>query len=360
MDTRGHGTDPLHLAGLELTSIVKGYCGLPVIRDLSLAIPKGEMFCLLGPSGCGKSTVLKIVAGLLEADEGRVFLAGRDITHVPPQRRGVALVFQNYALFPHLSVFENVAYGLRRRGVSGYSLSRQVDQMLEFVRLADYGRRRVHELSGGEQQRVALARALVIQPQVLLLDEPLSNLDARLRTEIRREIRRVQRELALTAVYVTHDQEEAMSLADRIGVMNNGRIEQIGSPKEIYEDPATRFVADFIGRTNFFEGVIENGNLFAMGRRMAAPVSGWPHGIRVTCAVRQERIRMGNQGNGSATAVVHEAVYFGSVVRYQLIIDGTCGSQELTAEVPVSQAVFQVGDTVGLEIRPEDIRVIAQ
>ncbi len=222
---------------LEIRSPCKSYGGPPVLKDLSFTVLKGQLCCLLGPSGCGKTTVLKIIDGLLSPDRGSVWLGGREITDLPPGKRNLGMVFQNYALFPHLDAFENVAYGLRRRRVAKRELHSRVHEVLQMVRLSGYGQRRVHELSGGQQQRVALARALVIEPRLLLLDEPLSNLDARLRIDMRREIVRIQKILNLTAIYVTHDQEEAVSIADRIVVINQDAVEQAGTPRDIYERP---------------------------------------------------------------------------------------------------------------------------
>lgn len=357
MDKKSNGSDTVNLAGLDLISLSKSYGKQKVVRDFSLSFIKGELFCLLGPSGCGKTTILKIVAGLLEHDGGKVILEGQDITNLPPQKRNVGLVFQNYALFPNMNVFENVAYGLRRRGISGDELKRRVDETLSFLHLGDYGNRRVHEISGGEQQRVALARALVIRPRLLLLDEPLSNLDARLRADIRKEIRRIQRELGLTSVYVTHDQEEAMSLSDRIGVMNDGHLEQVGTPQEIYEKPATQFVADFIGHCNFLDGEIDDGSLVLLERRFSIQDRSPIHGKNVKCAIRPERVRLGVKRKTSLEGKVQEAIYYGSIVRYQLALIGLKNPAELTAEAPVSQSVFQVGDIVSIEIMPEDIRL---
>jgi putative spermidine/putrescine transport system ATP-binding protein len=360
MDTKSSGTNTVNLAGLELISITKSYGKQRVVHDFSLSFVKGELFCLLGPSGCGKTTLLKIVAGLLENDEGKIFIEGQDITGLPPQKRNVSLVFQNYALFPNMNVFENVAYGLRRRGVSGDELKRRVEEILDFVHLGDYSQRRVHEISGGEQQRIALARALVVRPRLLLLDEPLSNLDARLRSDIRKEIRRIQRELGLTTVYVTHDQEEALSLSDRIGVMNNGHLEQIGSPQVIYENPSTGFVADFIGRCNFIEGKINNGNLSLLGKQFHIQERELPEGTKVTCAIRPERVNLKALADSVLRARILEAVYFGSVVRYQLTLEGWRNTVELVAELPVSQAVFRIGDSAGIEIKAEDIRLFPE
>jgi ABC-type Fe3+/spermidine/putrescine transport system ATPase subunit len=360
MDTQSNGSDTLNLAGLHLISLSKSYGMQKVVRDLSLSIIKGELFCLLGPSGCGKTTILKIIAGLLEHDGGKVILEGQDITNLSPQKRNVGLVFQNYALFPNMNVFENVAYGLRRQHISGNDLKRRVEETLSFVHLAGYGNRRVHEISGGEQQRIALARALVIRPRLLLLDEPLSNLDARLRADIRKEIRRIQRELGLTTVYVTHDQEEAMSLSDRIGVMNSGHLEQIGSPQEIYEHPSSEFVSDFIGRCNFIKGVVNNGNLSLLEKQYHIQERGLPDGEKVTWTVRPERVQLKASIDSDLKGKIQEAIYSGSVVRYQLILEGGGNPVELIAEVPVTQAIFRIGDSAGIEIRPEDIRIFTK
>ena len=224
------------------------------VREVSLAVGDGELLTLLGPSGCGKSTTLRMIAGFEEPDEGTILIGGRDVTHVLPNRRGIGFVFQNYALFPHLSVFENVAYGLRVQGRDEASIRRAVGEVLELVGLAQYARQQPHQLSGGEQQRVALARAVVFEPQVLLFDEPLSNLDAKLRVEMREQIRELQKRIGITTIYVTHDQEEAMAISDRIAVMDRGSIVQEGTAQALYYRPATEFVARFIGRTNLLTG----------------------------------------------------------------------------------------------------------
>lgn len=343
------------LIDLALQRVSKRFGDLAVLRDMSLEVFKGELCCLLGPSGCGKTTTLKIIAGFLEAEAGTVHLAGQDITARPPQQRNVGLVFQNYALFPHLDVFDNVAYGLRRRKRSRDEIQRRVSAILALVQLGGYEGRRIHELSGGQQQRVALARALVIEPQLLLLDEPLSNLDARLRADMRDEIRRIQRTLQITTVYVTHDQEEAMSIADRIVIMNHGRIEQIGRPRTIYERPASRFVADFVGRVNFLPGRVVEGHVLLLGRRYPLPQSDWPDGVLVLGAVRPERVQI--QAPDSATeGVVREAVYVGAAVRYRVAVASPRAAEiVLDVQVPSPQATYQPGDHVGLAIRLEDV-----
>jgi putative spermidine/putrescine transport system ATP-binding protein len=341
--------------GLELSHLWKSFNELPVIRDLSLYIHGGELCCLLGPSGCGKTTTLKIIAGFVEQDAGTVNLAGRDVTRLPPQKRDVGMVFQNYALFPHLNVFENVAYGLRRRRWPKDQIQAKVADILRLVRLEGYERRPIHQLSGGQQQRIALARALIIEPELLLLDEPLSNLDAHLRIDLRNEIRHIQNELRITTLYVTHDQEEAMSIADRIAVMNQGVIEQIGSPEAIYGQPATEFVAGFIGRVNLLQGEIMGEKLKILERSF--PISGrhLPQG-KVTCAIRPERIRLQQPASSTLTADIQAATYLGSIVHYQLSVSSDYSIQ---AEVPGPQAVFKPGEQVGLELDLEDIQLFA-
>ena len=246
-------------AYLSLESLTLAYGETVAVKDLDLAIANGELVTLLGPSGCGKTTTMRAIAGLLKPASGRIFLDGADITRVAANRRAVGLVFQSYALFPHLNVFENVAFGLKLKRTGAAELERRVGDALSSVGLSDFAARRPAELSGGQQQRVALARAMVMQPKVLLLDEPLSNLDARLRLEMRTELQRVQRESGTTMIFVTHDQAEALALADRIIVMLNGAIEQIGTPEDLYNRPASAFVADFVGFENVF--AVEGGKL---------------------------------------------------------------------------------------------------
>ena len=241
---------------LAVRRLRKTFGRVVAVDDVSLEAAPGEFLSLLGPSGCGKSTVLRMVAGLLEPDRGEVVLAGEDITRVAVHRRNLGLVFQSYALFPHMTVFDNVAFGLRRRRVGETELRPRVERMLDLVRLGPLGARHPRELSGGQQQRVALARALVTEPRVLLLDEPLSNLDALLRDEMRVELKRLQQRLGTTMIFVTHDQAEALILSDRVVVMEAGRVEQVGRPEEVYRRPATAFVARFLGRANFLAGVV--------------------------------------------------------------------------------------------------------
>jgi iron(III) transport system ATP-binding protein len=250
---------------LRLDAISRRFGEVTAVDALSLTLMRGEFITLLGPSGCGKTTALRMIAGFETPDAGRIHFDGEEITRVTPQRRGFGMVFQNYALFPHLNVFENVAFGLRARGASSERITERVRTALEVVDLSGYAQRAVQELSGGQQQRVALARAIAIEPPLLLLDEPLSNLDQALRIRTRTELRRLVKELGITAVFVTHDQEEAFDLADRIAVMRAGRLHQIGTPQELYEEPADRFVAEFVGRANTLPVEVRNGDLHLAG-----------------------------------------------------------------------------------------------
>jgi len=242
------------MATVFLQGISKRFGELIAVDDLTLDVAEGELLVLLGPSGCGKTTTLRMIAGFTDADAGSIRISGRDITRDPPYRRNIGVVFQNYALFPHLTVFENVAFGLRRRRIAEPDIAKRVGRSLALVKLDTLAQRLPRQLSGGQQQRVAVARALVIEPDVLLLDEPLSNLDAKLRHDVRQEMRRLQQLLKITTIMVTHDQDEAMSMGDRLVVMNAGRIQQIGSPQELYQAPSNRFVASFIGQANFLDG----------------------------------------------------------------------------------------------------------
>ncbi|MFC2010060.1 ABC transporter ATP-binding protein [Chloroflexota bacterium] len=348
------------IVDLELKNICKSFGSLTVLEDLSLDVYKGELCCLLGPSGCGKTTVLKIINGLLEPDRGNVLLAGQDITVVPCQKRNLGLVFQNYALFPHMNVFDNIAYGLRRRRWQKDRIVSKVTEALGLVRLAGYEERRIHELSGGQQQRIALARSLVIEPRLLLLDEPLSNLDARLRADMRDEIKRIQRSLALTTIYVTHDQEEAMSIADRIMVMNSGVIEQTGSPREIYEQPATEFVADFIGRVNFIRGTVVADELNLLGLKIPLSERMLPAGSNVLVGVRPERIKISRGGTPSPLFSVKDVTYFGSTVRYILEpVEDAGSSQEIFVEISASEAEYRIGEAVGINLAVEDLNLFS-
>jgi putative spermidine/putrescine transport system ATP-binding protein len=311
------------MSDVILDQVTKSYGASHAVDKFSFTVRHGEFVALLGPSGCGKTTTLRMVAGFTPVTSGRIRFAARDVTDLPPYRRNTGMVFQGYALFPHLTVFENISFGLEMRRVPRASIREMVRRALDIVRLENLGDRLPKQLSGGQQQRVALARALVIEPDVLLLDEPLSNLDAKLRAEVRVEIRLIQRRLGLTTIFVTHDQEEALSLADRLVVMNNGRIEQTGSPEELYETPRTRFVASFIGRMNFIAGrVIDNtcfrtanGDIFRFSR------CGADTGAQAL-AIRPEKVIIGREPNPSmannAAATVEFSTYLGPVIEYGL------------------------------------------
>ncbi|MFF9976909.1 ABC transporter ATP-binding protein [Streptomyces erythrochromogenes] len=249
-------TDKTEGGDVRLSGISKHYGTFTAVHPLDLTVPQGSFFALLGASGCGKTTTLRMIAGLEEPSTGTVHLGDREVTHLPPYKRPVNTVFQSYALFPHLSIFENIAFGLRRRGIK--SVKKQVDEMLELVQLGQFAQRKPHQLSGGQQQRVAVARALINHPKVLLLDEPLGALDLKLRRQMQLELKRIQTEVGITFVHVTHDQEEAMTMADTVAVMNGGRVEQLGAPADLYENPRTTFVANFLGTSNLIEASVES------------------------------------------------------------------------------------------------------
>ncbi|WP_103502984.1 ABC transporter ATP-binding protein [Streptomyces sp. SM14] len=328
---------------LVLDGLVKTYPGRhgAAVRGVSLSVERGSMLAVLGPSGCGKSTTLRMVAGLVAPSAGRVLVDGRDVTDTPAHRRDMGVVFQSYALFPHLDVAGNVSFGLEMRKVPRAERARRVTEALELVRLDHLAGRRVARLSGGQQQRVALARALVVRPTVLLLDEPLSNLDAQLRTTMREEIRRIQRETGITTVFVTHDQHEALSMADSVAVMHEGRLEQLGSPQEVYERPAGHFVAEFVGRANLLPGTVARvagdeaevevpglGTVTATGHAPAP-------GDRGSVMVRPHRISLDAEapaGSGAARGTVLSAGYTGETVAYRVRV-GADGP-ELDAEHP--------------------------
>jgi putative spermidine/putrescine transport system ATP-binding protein len=277
--TRSHrpqdaATSAADAGGLTLRGVHKVLGGRAIVDNLDLVVEKGELVCLLGPSGCGKTTTLRMVAGFLDPDEGSILIEGSDVTHLPPERRPTAMVFQNYALWPHMSVFDNIAFGLKLRKLPGREIKDRVGEALELVGLTHHTNARPARISGGEQQRVALARALVQEPKVLLLDEPLSNLDAKLRVRVREDIREIQQRLGMTTVVVTHDQDEALSISDRVAVMNGGRIEQYAAPVELYRSPATTFVGGFVGATNTLSGSIrhEGGRTWAVLGDVRVPV----------------------------------------------------------------------------------------
>jgi iron(III) transport system ATP-binding protein len=314
------------MTAVRLVNITKRFGNTVALDDVSLDIAAGELFFLLGPSGCGKSTLLRLIAGLHEPSSGRVYFNDRDVTPLGTESRNAVMCFQSYALWPHMNVRENIRFGLDVRKVESAEARRRVDEAIDLVQLGRYADRKPNELSGGQQQRVALARALVVRPDCLLLDEPLSNLDAKLRLEMRAEIRRICRASKLTAIYVTHDQKEALSIADRMAVLNFGKIEQIGRPQELYLRPKNKFVANFMGETNFLDGRVvdsSNGQVIVetpIGRVASAhkPVALAPD-QRVTISIRPEVIRVGtdaNQQSNRFDAIVHDTLYLGEVAQH--------------------------------------------
>jgi spermidine/putrescine transport system ATP-binding protein len=327
------------LAAIELIGVDKQFTGVGhdvrAVEHVDLRIAEGEFFSLLGPSGCGKTTTLRMIAGFEEPTSGQILLHGRDMVGVPPFRRDVNMVFQQYALFPHMDVFENVAFGLRRKKVAKDEIARRVGEALALVELEGREKRRPRQLSGGQQQRVALARALVNRPRALLLDEPLGALDLKLRQAMQLELKRIQREVGITFVYVTHDQEEALTMSDRLVVMNAGRIEQLGSPRELYEHPATRFVANFIGTSNILTGRLERrGDAWALSglgpdeRVLVTDAAQAPPGQEVELAVRPEKMVLRTENDPpppdrcALRVKVTEVVYLGTSTQYRTVTDG--------------------------------------
>jgi spermidine/putrescine ABC transporter ATP-binding subunit len=346
---------------VELQGCTKDYGGVRAVDALDLAILEGEFLSLLGPSGCGKTTTLSLIAGFVEPTAGRILIDGEDVTGRPAHLRGLGVVFQSYALFPHLSVFENVAFGLRERRVPAAEIGRRVNDALELVRLDRLGRQRPAELSGGMQQRVALARALVYRPRVVLLDEPLAALDKKLREGMRDELRAIQRSVGITTVFVTHDQAEALGLSDRIAVMGRGRIEQLGAPREIYERPANRFVADFIGASTVLRGRAVARDLVALAPGLTIRVAAGEAlraGEEVELAIRPERVRLaGGPGEGTAEARVEGLVYQGSLTEVTARLgDGQRVLVFVTEPAPVRLAQGQI---VHLQLPPDAFMVLA-
>jgi putative spermidine/putrescine transport system ATP-binding protein len=327
---------------LSLEKLTLAYGDSVAVADLDLSVRRGELIALLGPSGCGKTTTMRAIAGLLPVKSGKVILDGEDMTRTAPNKRAVGLVFQSYALFPHLSVYENVAFGLRLKGMKGAELDAKVQSGIASVGLAKFAERKPAELSGGQQQRVALARSMVMEPKVLLLDEPLSNLDARLRLEMRTELQRVQRETGVTMIFVTHDQAEALSLADRIVVMKNGAIEQIGTPEDIYNRPTSSFVADFVGFENIFK--LEGGALKT--ENGSVPLSTAPGSEAPEAAGLAWRPRMVALGTGPFRGTVRGTSFAGHSREY--LLDSALGP--IKAEVDASEPVHVSGSDLSFDL----------
>ncbi|RWI50281.1 MAG: ABC transporter ATP-binding protein [Mesorhizobium sp.] len=348
---------------LEIVSLTKTYRTSAVVDGASFDLDKGEMIAILGPSGCGKTTTLRMVAGFVTPTGGRILLRGKDITMLPPNHRDMGMVFQSYALFPHMTVFDNIAFGLRAHGFPKAELPGRVKEFLELVGLGQLGKRYPRELSGGQQQRVAVARVLALRPQVLLFDEPLSNLDAKMRVQMRGEIRRLQKDSGISALFVTHDQEEAMVIADRIVVMNNGKIEQVGTPDEIYDRPRSTFVADFIGKTNLIGGRIQDGRFVTS--------SGLPlqvdleeglkaNGASISVSIRPEKLTLAAPApGGELVGRITRVTNLGSITETEIEL---ASGDVLTAQEQCGSS-FQpriIGDEVAVRWRPGDARLLTR
>ena len=348
------------MTSITLNEVSKHYGPFRAVDGMDLEVRQGEFVTILGPSGSGKTTVLSMIAGLNHPTHGSIWLGGRDVTWMKAAERNVGLVFQSYALFPHMTVFDNVAFPLTVRNVPKADIRTRVDRALAVVRLDGFQKRKPQQLSGGQQQRVALARAIVFQPDILLLDEPLGALDRKLREEVQVELRHLQRTLGITTILVTHDQEEALSLSDRIVVLSEGRVQQIATPQDAYLKPRTRFVAEFLGTANLFEARLEQGGTLALpdGTRLPASPSDLPAGSAVTAIVRPERIRLHRAeegGQAGVAAEIEDMVYLGQSVRYHLRRPGGQGAVVLSLD---RGDRFGPGQPVRLTWQPEDVWII--
>jgi iron(III) transport system ATP-binding protein len=349
---------------IRIEKISKSFGQTPALRDVSLEIESQELFFLLGPSGCGKTTLLRLIAGFYEPDGGELFFGDKPMTNVPPHRRNTGMVFQNYALWPHMTVAENVAYGLDVRAVPSSEKKQRVAEALEIVQMNAYAERLPNQLSGGQQQRVALARALVIRPDALLLDEPLSNLDAKLRLEMRDEIRRIHAQTKITTIYVTHDQKEALSMANRIAVMRDGRIAQVGEPRGLYRQPASRFVADFMGDTNWLcaevtrndtGGVVfktDLGSFIAMNGN-----GGFSAGQQVLLGFRPESVEFTGSDVNSIQTTVEDVSYLGEIEQYGL---KTASGTTIKALERNPVSMRRTGASLVVHVRPENLLILAE
>jgi len=346
------------MASVTFKGVVKRFGSFVAVSDLDLEVRDEEFFVLLGPSGCGKTTTLRLVAGLEDADAGQITVGGKDVTHLPASKRDMGMVFQAYSLFPHMTVRQNVAFGLRLRRVGAAQRDKRALEMLDLVGLSTQADRYPHQISGGQQQRVALARALAIEPQVLLLDEPLSALDAKVRAQLRDEIRRIQLEVGITTLFVTHDQEEALAIADRVGVMREGRIEQLAPPTEVYSRPATSFVAEFVGLSNRLTGEVRGGEVTVRGRTLPLVESNVPDG-QVVALVRPEAVTLASHTApepGPLVGTVITVTFLGATSRVTVDL----GDITILAQLPTSDAAaLPAGSRVALTIRPDPVLVSA-
>jgi spermidine/putrescine transport system ATP-binding protein len=350
---------------IQLVELTKRFADVTAVDRIALEIPAGEFFSLLGPSGCGKTTTLRLIAGFEQPTEGQILLDGTDVAYTPPHRRSVNTVFQNYALFPHLNVFDNVAFGLRRAKRPKAEIKERVARALELVQLTGYERRKSSQLSGGQQQRVALARALILNPAVLLLDEPLGALDAKLRKALQLELKGLQQEVGITFLYVTHDQEEALTMSDRLAVMNAGRVEQVGAPQDVYEDPQTVFVADFLGASNLMDATatgavdgacrVELDRFELRGSAGAADVTG-----PAKVVIRPERVELephGTTGSNRLPGMVERVVYVGSAI--QVIVRAATGDAlQALIQNTGKGAPYEQGTPVQIHLPAEALRVL--
>ena len=347
------------MSKILIKNAVKKYGDNTVIPDLSAEIEDGELFTLLGPSGCGKTTLLRMIAGFNSIEGGDIYFNDTRINDMDPSKRNIGMVFQNYAIFPNLSVRNNVAFGLKNRKIEKEKIKTETDKYLNLMQIMEYAERMPSQLSGGQQQRIALARALVITPDVLLMDEPLSNLDAKLRMEMRTVIRHTQKSVGITTVYVTHDQEEAMAISDRIAVMKDGVIQHIGKPKDIYQRPKNVFVATFIGRTNMVHAKIEGGELvFADGYREHIDALSKAEDQQVLCSIRPEEFVIGKEGGEGIKGTVKEFVYLGLNTHYY--IDTDAGETVEIIEESSLEEELKEGQSVVLKVKKEKINVFNQ
>jgi len=353
---------------LVLEKLVKifesGKNALAAVDKVSVKVKEGELVTLLGPSGCGKTTTLRMIAGFEIPTSGKIFIEDKEISMIPPNQRPTTMVFQNYALFPHMTVFENIAYGLKIRKEKSQNIKEKTEKIINLVGLEGLSKRSPAHLSGGQQQRVSLARSLIMEPKVLLLDEPLSNLDAKLRISTRLEIRKLQQRIGITSVYVTHDQEEAMTLSDRVVIMNAGKIQQIGTPQEIYAYPNNHFVADFIGKANFLSGkvlrILSSKKVEIEVKRCKFTITSYnktfKEGEKILLLVRPEAVDLHPKKPQSITGVIQQIIYLGSYLVYEIKVDEDILTVEITN--PLSQKSFSTGEEVSLSLKENSLHVL--